>query len=1016
MEFRNFVCWKPDVLGRVLDTEALEVSDEIFLATHHPTKLYRQDIFQASTAPLAYNEEDLLRDFLQPENFALVPVLGEAGTGKSHLIRWLAARLREEAVRRDKPERRVVLIPRARTNLRNVIAQILGDLPGKKIDEFRDRLQQETGELTPARAAEILLDKLALEVGPNGLHESRDLDELQVWLVASLPQLFRDPVFRRQFLEAGGIIERLCEHVVGMGSQVERLSERRQFALVDLPLSVPNSVRASDEAQDCYSQLQNVPELRNAAISWINLNLDAAIASLLQLRGDTLSELMLEVREVLHDRGMELVLLIEDFAKLQGIDRQLLDALLVKTNQPGRRPLCAIRTAFGCTTVYFEKFLENVVQRVDFKVSMDMPGAGSAVSTEVDLEGFVARYLNAVRLEGAELSDWYRSGEGGDPRGEVPNACTSHECPHQTSCHGGFGSAAEIGLYPFTSIALRRMLARASPRGFNPRILINKVLKHTLRTYGSDLELGRFPPPSLHLHFGDRLDPMLSSKVRDRDSQHPERRLALLDLWSDDGELVDLDPRIHSAFDLPPIGAKGQTVAESAKKSREPEPERPVRGPALPSSLEAQLQQIDEWSRHSRKLGFEIVETLRSYLRDAIAHHVDWDAELLLKGRFCGGGAFANTNISFQNQETSRRAKNFEILIPPEPSGIPSAALALKGLLLFRHFLHWKFKDGAKYLRVYASHLDLWGQQLLAFARSTRQGGQGWDPVPAAVELLTLDARVSGRVSGNKATLVDYMDDIFANPSSSAPSARAKSWSQLQSVLRDARSKLQALVISRTACTKGGSSAVKVVDASQYVPHIQEIRRDWRPVREIPADLREVEYKYLRTLRDRVDSLLDAALEDEKMRHTAWLEMVLAEIGESPRRDELLASVEAASKRAQEEGVYVGSPAELQTAVDRMKSIRLERLVGAAKRIRDAEDRAALMVELSSDRSERMEEVSRFVTTTRAFLNASRGRIATEISQLESKGGIEVEHTRGEIAAALAAISTVLTELGEGVS
>ena len=68
--------------------------------------------------------------------------------------------------------------------------------------------------------------------------------------------------------------------VVGLGAQVERLSERRQFGLDDLPLSVPNSTRASQEAQDCYSQLQNNPELRASAIAWINLNLDAAIASL----------------------------------------------------------------------------------------------------------------------------------------------------------------------------------------------------------------------------------------------------------------------------------------------------------------------------------------------------------------------------------------------------------------------------------------------------------------------------------------------------------------------------------------------------------------------------------------------------------------------------------------------------------------------------------------------------------------------------------------------------------------
>ena len=47
-----------------------------------------------------------------------------------------------------------------------------------------------------------------------------------------------------------------------------------------------------------------------------------------------------EVREALGARGTELVILIEDFAKLQGIDMQLLEAVIARPNQaasPGCR-------------------------------------------------------------------------------------------------------------------------------------------------------------------------------------------------------------------------------------------------------------------------------------------------------------------------------------------------------------------------------------------------------------------------------------------------------------------------------------------------------------------------------------------------------------------------------------------------------------------------------------------------------------------------------------------------------
>jgi hypothetical protein len=1007
MAFQNFICWKSNAVDRVLDTEALEVSDEVFLATHHPIKLYRKDLLQSNASPTLYEEEDLLRDFRRPASFALVPVLGEAGTGKSHLIRWLAARLRDEG------GRRVVLIPRAHTNLRSVIGQILGDLPGKKLDEFRRRLQQETGQLTAGRAAEILLDKLALEVGPNGLHESRDLDEMQVVLIELLPPLFRDPLFRKHFLRVGGIIERLCEHIIGVGGQVERLSERRQFAPADLPLSVPNSTQASQDAQDCYSQLQNNPDLRTAAISWVNDNLDAAIASLLQLRGETLSELMLEVREALNQT--ELVILIEDFAKLQGIDRQLLDALLVKPNQPGRKPLCAMRTAFGCTTGYFKGFAETLLQRLDFAVYMDARAQGGDLPPEVDLDGFVARYLNAVRLGNDEVDHWYRAGEVEGHRPELPSACVVQECQHQATCHAAFGSVSDVGLYPFTPTALRRMLARASPRGFNPRLLINKVLKHTLVAYGPDLAAGRFPPPALRAHFGATLDPMLRKKAEDSDPQHAERRLALIDLWSDAGELVDLDPRIHAAFDLPLLRAPSASTAPPASVATPPKAASVKPSPSLPAGLEAQLREIDDWSSDKVKLSYDLTNHLRGLVYDAVAYYVDWDAALLLKRDFCGGKGFAYTNINFQNQAANKVVRNFVLMIPADTRAIPDAALALKGLLLFRHFRHWKFKDGPKYLRVYAKHLESWGHQVLEFALSTRVGGLPWDPVPAAIELLTLDARISGRVQGSKPTLMDYVHALFANPSAGASTSRSKSWAELQSELRDARPRLQAVIVSRTACTKGGSPAVQVVDAFQYSAPILALRREWRLAQEVPTDLRD-EYRFLRKLRDRVDFLLDTAIADEKARYATWLSGVLSELGEDAKRDDILAAVASASTRAQAEGVYAGKPADLDAAIERMKTLQLDQLLSAAKRIRDATLRADLLVELSSDRSERMEAVSRFVATARSLLDASRKRLETEIGALESKGGSEVEESRASIAAALAEASKLLTELAGGAT
>ena len=65
---------------------------------------------------------------------------------------------------------------------------------------------------------------------------------------------------------------------------------------------------------------------------------------MLNLGREDLQRLMLDVRRALARQGVELILLIEDFAKLQGIDREVLEAVLARPQQLEGEPLCAMRT------------------------------------------------------------------------------------------------------------------------------------------------------------------------------------------------------------------------------------------------------------------------------------------------------------------------------------------------------------------------------------------------------------------------------------------------------------------------------------------------------------------------------------------------------------------------------------------------------------------------------------------------------------------------------------------------
>ncbi len=97
MTFKNFVCWNQDMIRRVMNVEATQSSNHLFLATHHPISMYRQDSIRSSSQH-EYDEAQFLQDFLAEKDFAFVPVLGETGTGKSHLIRWLSANIQSSAL------------------------------------------------------------------------------------------------------------------------------------------------------------------------------------------------------------------------------------------------------------------------------------------------------------------------------------------------------------------------------------------------------------------------------------------------------------------------------------------------------------------------------------------------------------------------------------------------------------------------------------------------------------------------------------------------------------------------------------------------------------------------------------------------------------------------------------------------------------------------------------------------------------------------------------------------------
>ena len=215
MTLKNYVCWRKELIPLVMDPEALQIQDEYFLATHHETFMQRVDWSGKARKGSPMTERELLTQFLDKHaQHQLFAIIGAAGCGKSHLVRWLWINI----PRTEK--RRIVLIPKANTNLKSVIEQILDGIKGELFDGYRARLKAATVGLTARRAAKELLNRLALEVGPDGMFSTEKLDDSVMrderdYIVKYLPALLLDDGFREQLMKNSNVINKIAEHVVG---------------------------------------------------------------------------------------------------------------------------------------------------------------------------------------------------------------------------------------------------------------------------------------------------------------------------------------------------------------------------------------------------------------------------------------------------------------------------------------------------------------------------------------------------------------------------------------------------------------------------------------------------------------------------------------------------------------------------------------------------------------------------------------------------------------------------------
>ena len=807
--FPNVVCWNSAARLDVTNTVALSVRPSIFDATHFPSPIHRLNLSTTPPTAAPYSENELLADFLRPGHERLFCIaVGDSGTGKSHLIRWVWQQAEAKAGKRC----HIVRIPRHAANLADVLQLLIKDFRGEIVERIRREIGR-TIDLTPQGAMVRVITELAFVLGPANREKSHfrvpDDEMHREVILPLLPAMLDDAAIRRHLNQRGetGILARLAKHV--MGSRGERLdaAPNLKWSADDLLFPVAVSKQAGAEAKQLAEWLLNDGHARSCAAEVLNGALAEAWPSLVGLQRGNLHGAMLEIRRELKAAGRELLLFLEDLSVSQGMDAELIEALIVKPSEENGE-LCVLRSLVGITNEDFRSMRENIKGRIDLAVSFDvrLDAEGQGGMSEIDLADFASRYLNASRFSRNELDDWHAGRVGEE---ELPSFCEESHCPNRAVCHRVFGEVGGRGLYPFNRAALVRLyrnLEGEERTAFNPRLLVKNVLREFLDSADAQIPLRSFPGMNLRDWFKLRdVGADVETRLNQKHGLLAPRVRTAIEIYAEQPGRGLLPADIADKFGLPAdAGAVGGAGGGAGPHPRPIQPQR-QEPPVTPARQDA----FDVWF-NDKKLDDGDLNRWRKAVYDAMIGARDLDSDPL---RSLFIACFARKYIHFAGQHPSQ-AGDVKIVIHPTAE----IAVALRGLV-----------NGirtADEVLLAAHFVDKWTEEVCRELRKRGRATGVPKPLAAAVHLLALGALVRGLVP-EECSRQKFLEAMFEEWPNVPPAAATgtPAWNQLRDALYRWGPKLREWLLRQIGGGKGGQVGAGMIDTAQILDAVVSAKR-----------------------------------------------------------------------------------------------------------------------------------------------------------------------------------------------
>lgn len=1007
-----------DHSGWCLFNEAETAAEAVFLAVHQPMLLTKREDGVEQTVKESQVLDALLAP--HPSGTTIIPIIGDSGVGKSHLIRWLDSNLK---LRKDAPSRHLVRIPKS-ANLRTVLELILKGLPHtENYNHIRHQLQgadipTELDQATQSLKANLLVELQRKEVSAAvriQSHQAAEHDHQDVRHCSGLQSLLGDPAIQPHFINSDpkgtGVLTRIADRLIH-GAGGNDTGPLNQFNPDDFVFLQNVEIDQLAAPTRLYLPTLKKDDQLQIAIRCLNDVIDRAVGKLVAFAGTvSLSDVFLNIRRQLLKDGRELVILVEDFAVLAGIQGPLLDAIVREARREDEE-LCLMRTAIAVTE---GKLPETVKTRAHVLWSIKSEPFKDEDAAITWYGNFVGGFLNAARHGQSFLKKKFNEASAEDQASGawIPRQLSS-EADEETEANlSAFGSAASgIPLFPFNHAIIEQFLRRQTGglMAFKPRGFINGLLRNTLINQRNTWVQKQFPPQG-YLSFESRMlahpvAEFIRKAIPNREEQN--RIFPLAFFWGGNPQneqaVRQLPAGIFRAFDReqdfaigtgPVVNIKGEIV-------HPPTPE-----PVLDSWERQWKQKLNDW-RERGTLGQGDANSIRKMLTEAFKSQADPDSHLI------SNFDVQQTAVSLPWVQTGE-AKAFLVVLPEAEQTDQATADEFFGAIAAVTRYHTNFSwdydggelDAARYTAFLGKLVQRWSPQLVAKAR----GEDNAQVVGLATHLL-INARIlnlkgasSKAYSENLAAILDP-----GPPQPPHPANTEDGWSKLQNAAVNARVELRTKLLERVGARQGGAATVHAIDPTRLLEGLQAMREDeWVPPQKA-GGVEGINSGTSKHLSDVVGSELRRTVEARRERLGNLAKCISENLGEEFDVEQIKQTVYETINAAQKNGVFRSNEDTPESLKKRFKDLGpIKTHLGFAENaIKDSSSvYGAILSKLAEVDSSVLEGIEEAIKAYDAFLTATSKAVEENLRDAAP----DVSEVYPQLKIAIDQISASLTQM-----